>query len=151
MGGNLLLDVGPMEDGTITPEQTERLRGLGRWTSKHDEAIYGTRRGLPLGHYFGPTTLSKDHKTIFCFIQDIPREGIVVKGIINKVERVRMIGTDKELHFERNGGAPWMNIPGVLQIDVPGEQLDVNVTVVAIDLDSPLKLYRGEGGAIENN
>jgi alpha-L-fucosidase len=44
-----------------------------------------------------------------------------------------------------------MNIPGVLQVDIPHGQLDENVTVVAIDLDSPLKLYRGEGGAIENN
>jgi alpha-L-fucosidase len=151
MGGNLLLDVGPTADGKITTEQTERLKGLGRWTSKHAEAIYGSRRGLPLGHYFGPTTLSKDKKTIYCFIQDIPREGIVVKGIINKVERVRMIGTNQELHFERNGGAPWMNIPGVLQVDIAHGQLDENVSVVAIDLDSPLKLYRGEGGAIENN
>jgi len=58
IGGNLLLDVGPMEDGTITPAQTERLKGLGRWTKKHTEAIYGTTRGLPFGHYYGPTTLS---------------------------------------------------------------------------------------------
>lgn len=34
MGGNLLLDVGPMEDGLLTAEQTERLKGLGRWTGK---------------------------------------------------------------------------------------------------------------------
>jgi alpha-L-fucosidase len=95
--------------------------------------------------------LSKDGKTIFCFIFDIPREGIVVKGIMNKVEQVRVIGTNEHLKFERNGGAHWMNIPGVLQIAVPRGQLDENVTVVAIDLDSPLELYRGEGKAIEQN
>ena len=44
-GGNLLLDVGPYADGSLQPEQVERLEGLGRWTRKHEEAIYGTRTG----------------------------------------------------------------------------------------------------------
>ena len=151
MGGNLLLDAGPMEDGTFTPEQTEPLKGLGRWTKKHAEAIYGTRRGLPFGHFYGPTTMSKDKKTIYCFVADIPKDDLVVKGIQNKVVNVRLIGTNEPLVSKRNGGAEWMKIPGVLQITLPAHKLDENVTVVAIDLDSPLELYRGSGGAIEQN
>jgi alpha-L-fucosidase len=151
MGGNLLLDAGPTEDGRITPEQTERLKELGRWTHKHAEAIYGTRRGLPLGHFYGPTTISKDRKTIYCFVLDIPKDDIVVKGIVNKVMQVRLVGTTDELLFRRNGGADWNHIPGVLQISLPVEKLDPAVTVIAIDLDSPLELYRGSGGAIEQN
>ena len=151
MGGNLLLDAGPMEDGTFTPEQTERLKGLGRWTNKHAEAIYGSKRGLPFGHYYGPTTLSKDRKTIYCFVLDIPKDDLVVKGIQNKVTNVRLIGTNETLVSKRNGGAEWMKIPGVLQITLPVSKLDQNITVVAIDLDSPLELYRGSGGAIEQN
>jgi len=34
MGGNLLLDVGPMEDGTFTPEQTKNIEGLGAMDKK---------------------------------------------------------------------------------------------------------------------
>jgi alpha-L-fucosidase len=41
--GNLLLDVGPEADGTITELQVERLRGLGRWLGTNGEAIFGTR------------------------------------------------------------------------------------------------------------
>jgi len=151
MGGNLLLDAGPMEDGAITSEQTTILKELGRWTSKHAVAIYSTVRGLPFGHFYGPTTLSKDRKTIYCFVLDIPKDDLVIKGINNKVERVRLIGTNQELKAERNGGASWMGIPGVLQVELKPEMLDQNVTVIAIDLDSPLQLYRGEGGAIEAN
>ena len=151
MGGNLLLDVGPMEDGTITAEQTSILKELGRWTHKHSEAIYSTVRGLPLGHFYGPTTLSKDRKTIYCFVMDIPKDDLVIKGIKNKVEKVRLIGTNQELKAVRNGGAPWMGIPGVLQVELKPEMLDQNVTVIAIDLDSSLDLYRGEGGAVEAN
>jgi alpha-L-fucosidase len=151
MGGNLLLDVGPMEDGSITAEQTRILKELGRWTNKHSEAIYSTVRGLPFGHFYGPTTLSKDQKTIYCFVLDIPKDDLVIKGIKNKVEKVRLIGTNKELKAVRNGGAHWMGIPGVLQVELKPEMLDQNVTVIAIDLDSPLDLYRGEGGAVEAN
>jgi alpha-L-fucosidase len=142
LGGNLLLDVGPTEDGSITPEQTERLKGLGRWTKKHAEAIYGTERGIPFEYYHGPTTISKDKKTVYCFLPDIPNGEIVVKGIKNKIIGVRLIGSNEKLNFAINGGASWAGIPGVLQVSIPKDKVDENVTVFAIDIDSPLKLYR---------
>ncbi len=145
MGGNLLLDAGPMEDGTFTAAQAGILKELGQWIRKHDESIYQTVRGLPCGHFYGPTTCSKDKKTIYCFILDIPKEDIVIKGIRNKVKKVRLLGTGDSLTFRRNGGAPWLNIPGVLLVSIPADKLDENVTVIAIDLDTPLDLYRGDG------
>ncbi len=41
--GNLLLNVGPMADGTIPPVQARLLRGVGGWLAAYGEAIYGTR------------------------------------------------------------------------------------------------------------
>ena len=41
--GNLLLNAGPMADGTVPALQASRLRTLGRWLGKNGEAIYGTR------------------------------------------------------------------------------------------------------------
>jgi alpha-L-fucosidase len=41
--GNLLLDVGPQADGTISALQVERLRGLGRWLGINGESIFGSR------------------------------------------------------------------------------------------------------------
>lgn len=40
--GNLLLDVGPMADGTIPPVQMERLKALGAWLKQNGESIYDT-------------------------------------------------------------------------------------------------------------
>ena len=40
--GNLLLNVGPMADGTIPQVQADLLRGVGRWLATYGEAIYGT-------------------------------------------------------------------------------------------------------------
>jgi alpha-L-fucosidase len=151
MGGNLLLDVGPKEDGTITPEQTTILKGLGRWTKKHSEAVYDTQTGIPPGHFYGPTTLSKDKKTLYCFVLDNPKAEVVVKGIRNKIKGIRVLGSNRSLNFKLNGGASWLNIPPVLLIDLPADQIDINTTVIAIELDTPLELYRGEGGAVEKN
>ena len=41
--GNLLLNVGPMADGTIPTVQADLLRGVGAWLATYGEAIYGTR------------------------------------------------------------------------------------------------------------
>ncbi|MBN1584222.1 MAG: alpha-L-fucosidase [Anaerolineae bacterium] len=41
--GNLLLNIGPMADGTIPDMQRERLLGLGQWLEVNGEAIFGTR------------------------------------------------------------------------------------------------------------
>ena len=41
--GNLLLNVGPMADGTIPEEQKNLLLAMGKWLRVNGEAIYGTR------------------------------------------------------------------------------------------------------------
>uniref|UniRef100_D8PTJ5 alpha-L-fucosidase n=1 Tax=Schizophyllum commune (strain H4-8 / FGSC 9210) TaxID=578458 RepID=D8PTJ5_SCHCM len=42
-GGNYLLDIGPMANGTIVDEEVEPLREIGAWLAHSGEAIYGTR------------------------------------------------------------------------------------------------------------
>jgi alpha-L-fucosidase len=41
--GNLLLNVGPMADGTIPAPQAARLKAFGAWLRANGEAIYGAR------------------------------------------------------------------------------------------------------------
>ena len=56
------------------------------------------------------------------------------------------------MNFERNGGAAWNNIPGILRIEVPkNESMDNYVTILEVNLEDELKLYRGHGNAVELN
>ena len=150
MGGNLLLDVGPKSDGTITPEQTDVLKGLGRWTRKHSEALHGTGAGLPPGLFYGATTLSKQTDVIYLICFDRPNGQVAVKGIQNNIKRVSVVG-GAELKQQKMGGAPWAKLPGVLWFDVPESALDPDATVLKVELDGPLKLYMGSGDAVTFN
>ena len=47
--GNMLLNIGPRSDGTITENEEQVLREIGRWLDRNGEAIYGAKPW----HYFG--------------------------------------------------------------------------------------------------
>jgi alpha-L-fucosidase len=145
MGGNMLLDIGPYADGSLQPEQVNRLEGLGNWIHKHAEAIYETERGLPPGHFYGASTLSKDKRTLFLFTFDRPIDQIAVKGIRNPILSATVVGSGEELTHRKIGGADWEGIPGVLWIDVPESAVDERATVIRLDFEEPLSLYTGKG------
>jgi alpha-L-fucosidase len=142
-GGNLLLDVGPREDGTITPEQASRLRGLGAWIKRNSAAVYDTGRGLPPGHFYGASTLSLDRRTLYLISFDRPAEYVSVRGLRSSVRRAFVLSTGAELPVRATGGLG--EVPGVTYISVPAAELDEYATVIALELDGELGLYRGSG------
>ena len=96
--------------------------------------------------------MSKDETKIYLALFDNPKNYILLKGIQNKVKSIKVVGTNQELSFERNGGAAWNNIPGILRIEIPHEKnLDPYVTLLEVTLEDPLVLYRGHGNAVELN
>jgi alpha-L-fucosidase len=113
------------------------------------EAIYGTSAGLPLTHFYGPSTLSADRKTLHLFLFYRPWGEISVKGIRNKIKRITLVGHEGELSHRSSGGSA--DIPGVLWISVPDEACDPLGTVVKVELDGPLDFYAGEGQIVSQN
>ncbi|MDG1954773.1 MAG: alpha-L-fucosidase [Polaribacter sp.] len=151
MGGNLLLDIAPKPDGTIPEEQIKILKGIGRWTNKHKEAIYGTRSGIPKEHFNGYTALSKDKTTLYLYVDNKPNGPLLIKGLKNKVNRIWVVGNGTKLSHKVVGKQYWSSVPGMLYIDVPEKVQDKDVTVIAILLKGKVDLYREEVKAIESN
>jgi alpha-L-fucosidase len=151
MGGNLLLDIGPKADGTIPAEQIDILTELARWNTKHAEAIFDSKSGLPAGHFYGPTTLSQDRQTLYLFVTHNPTHPIVIKGLKNPINRIRIVGDGTKLSHKVVGKMYWSEVPGVVYIDIPQDKLDPQITVIAIQLKGEIDLYREDGQVIEAN
>jgi alpha-L-fucosidase len=145
-GGNLLLDMGPKEDGTIPEEQIYVLKELGAWNKKNGEAIFNTIGGIPQGHFYGPTTMSKDSTTLYLFLHGQTSGQIMLKGLDNKIQEITVVGNGTKLNHKIVGKISWSHVPGLVYIDVPTVVLDKYVTVLKLKLDKPIKLYRGQGG-----
>ncbi|MFT4017214.1 MAG: alpha-L-fucosidase [Agriterribacter sp.] len=146
-GGNLLFDIGPREDGWIPTEQVNLLKELGKWTNKHSTAIFNTVAGLPSGHFYGASTLSKDSSTLYLFVPAKNAGKLVIKGLNNKINSIKILGSDQQLNHKIVGKISWSPVPGLVYIDnIPEAAMDEYMTVLELKLDGPLKLYRGKGG-----
>lgn len=150
-GGNMLLDIGPRADGTIPQPEVDVLKELGRWTKKHAEAVYGTRAGIPSYCFQGYTTLNKEGNILYLYIPYRPHGVVEVKGLINNVNRVWVVGNGTMLNYKLFNKAYWSATPGNLYIDVPDSVLDPQITVLAVLLDGPVKISNGEGQVITAN
>lgn len=121
--GNLLLNIGPKADGTITPEQQNVLLSMGKWLSINGEGIYGTRPWIVDGE--GPTQnpdetiqfseykskgyTSKDIRftakgdTVYAFVMDPPTEKVVMKSLDkHKIQDIVLLGSDEKVKWTQN-------------------------------------------------
>lgn len=145
-GGNLLLDIGPRADGTIPEPQEHILTELGTWIHRHAEAVFGTIAGLPQGHFYGPSTLSKDSTSLYLFLTGRPAGPVVLKGLDTPIDRITVAGTREPATFKIIGKISWSPVPGLVYIDIPSNAQDPYMTVLKVTLAGPLRLYRGKGG-----
>ena len=151
LGGKMLLDVGPKEDGTLDERQVKVLEDLGSFIHDNEEAIYSTGKGLGYQHFLGGSTLSADKKTIYLFVYDKPAEFLCLKGIKTPVKRVSVLHTGEELTYDYTGSLPWSGIPGTLWIRADKMELHPLSTVVKVELEGEITYNLGHGEVVTNN
>ncbi len=69
-----------------------------------------------------------------------------MRGRVNAIRTFK--GLVADLRYNKNY---WNSVPGNLYIDVPQQVQDEQITVLAVLLDGPIKLYRGVGQVQDNN
>ncbi|MGW8953975.1 alpha-L-fucosidase [Streptomyces sp. NPDC055709] len=138
-GGNLLLETKPRGDGTIPPQHTAQLNTLGQWVRRNHDAIY-TTTGLPYGHFDGPSTLSKDCRTLYLICTQTPHGLIELRGLRNTIRRISVLSTGAALPYHVTNGLPGWGIPRIIRIKPPPVP-----NVLALELNGELELHQGHG------
>jgi alpha-L-fucosidase len=129
--GNLLLNIGPRPDGTITEEQQDVLRKIGTWLNVNGAAIYGTRPWIKAmeGHEVGTSGAFTDNEESQYTVQDIrfttkgddlyaisldwSDEGVTIHSIDEgaKVAGVSMLGSTEELTWSQSADGLIVEFP----------------------------------------
>jgi alpha-L-fucosidase len=136
-GGRLLLNLGPRGDGTLPPEQLERLSAVSEWMQRNGESIVGTTAGLEPWQFYGPTTRRGD--TLYLHLLMRPYDAVTVRGVpIRRVKSAHELSSGRQLAFSVRCSVidQLLNADpmGELTIDVPESALDSLATVLAVEI-----------------
>ncbi|BES97784.1 alpha-l-fucosidase [Nesidiocoris tenuis] len=100
-GGNIVMNVGPAKDGTISPIFQDRLNEVGKWLKVNGEAIYGSN---PWDNCQNDTvasdvwyTVNKNGVDLYVIMLRWPKTGEIELGCpeLTKTSQVTMIGLPK--------------------------------------------------------
>lgn len=125
--GNLLLNIGPMADGTIPENQANRLRTLGRWLKVNGEAMFDTR---PWTRAEGKTSQGIDIRftqtdsAVYATLITTPAESeIVIEGLeASDSATIQLLGQDQNLEWKQTGSDLTIQLPQNLT-DSPAHSL----------------------------
>ncbi len=117
--GNLLLNIGPKADGTISAIQLDRLEALGNWLKTNGEAIYGTRpytRAEAITPDSIPVRFTQKTDTLYATLLAKPTRRVVsiptLKVAANT--RISLLGQPKTLRWTAQSGGLLIYLPNRL-------------------------------------
>ncbi len=124
--GNLLLNVGPMADGSFEPRMVDRLNEVGAWLGRHGESIYGTRGGP----YKPTSALASTRRDRFVYLHILRWDGdrLVLPPLPRRVLGATVL-TGGTVQVEQTADA--------LAVTVPAADRQPIVTLVRLELDGP--------------
>ena len=140
-GGNYLLNIGPMPDGSVPPESVDILQTVGKWLDSNGKAVYETERGnlksaansiftrngntmYVLQRYWPGVTPAAQWLSFF-------QPGVVVAigGLQTKVKSARLLKSGENVQFRQDGDFS-LQLTGL-----PVEAPDSPVTVIEVECE----------------
>jgi alpha-L-fucosidase len=125
-GGNYLLNIGPMADGTIPAPSVTVLEQVGAWMRKNGESIYGTS-ACPVGQFPWGRCTTKGER-VYLHVFQRPADGVLrVSGLRNEVASAYLLqAPGRKLEVFRQDG--------VIGVRVPSQGWDEASTVVVLEV-----------------
>src|SRR3954447_15599910 len=118
--GNLLLNIGPRADGTISEIQTDRLRELGRWLAVNGEGIFDTTpwvRPSASDANAPQVRFTRKGDSVYAFLLEAPSSGkLIIPGVIAaENSKIRVLGGDVDARWKQNGRNLELDSPSPLK------------------------------------
>jgi alpha-L-fucosidase len=128
-GGNYLLNIGPMADGTVPAISVATLHKLGEWMQTNGESIYGATASPLREQPWGRSTVNGNR--VYLHVFSWPADGkLRVPGLKNPaVEAYALAAPERKLAITRENGTDI--------ITLPDRATDGNDTVFVLRLDGP--------------
>ena len=112
-GANLLLNVGPLPNGTIPEQALVRLREIGEWLRTYGETIYASQ-GSPFEEQEWGTATTKDDK-VFVHVLEKSSPDIFIPWDGN-INSATTFDDDKPVNFTREEGGMTLHLDEVPQL-----------------------------------
>jgi len=143
--GVLLLNVGPKSDGTIAPNQRDRLVGMGKWLELNRDAIYGSSPWHIPGYDNVRFTVGKKKESniLYVIMKDLPKNMEIIKlgysksWSVSDIDKITLVSNKpSSVQYTKKKGKP-------LEIILPtyddltfeyGIVLEIELRINAMDL-----------------
>ncbi len=98
-GGNYLLNIGPLGDGSVPEPEVHVLTAVGKWMEKHGSTIYGSDVCRVTNSTYAGFT--RKGNTLYMHVYYWPGEYVAIGGLKTKVKSARMLTTGQNVKFEQ--------------------------------------------------
>ncbi len=100
-GGNLLLNIGPLPDGSIPAKDIEILKSVGGWLKANGDAVYDVEPH-PFQYMDQEISTARGDTAYIALTSDYPGYRRMLCGIGNKVNRISQLSDGREIGFEQH-------------------------------------------------
>ncbi|MEI6212206.1 MAG: alpha-L-fucosidase, partial [bacterium] len=97
--GNLLLNIGPLPDGSVPREAVDRLGAVGRWLDTYGSVIYGHVDRMPNMDWHPLGNWSRKGNTLYFWCGRWPGKEWAIGGFRNELKQVRLLADGRTLPF----------------------------------------------------
>jgi alpha-L-fucosidase len=126
-GGNYLLNIGPMPDGSVPPESVRILTEVGEWMKANGDTIYKSEPCNPRRSAYANFTRSGN--TLYMHVHFWPGGDVSISGLRVKALSAKLLRTGAPVTIKQDDYRTHL-------IDLPMQAPDSPVTTIAIECEA---------------